>query len=76
MRKNTINSYYAYSEEFKGDRTAMYGGYAQSEERFVELCEEAGYNLDGLEVELGHQNVKDEMGRPFGEKVWKDLGTV
>ena len=76
MRKNTINSYYAYSGECKGVRTAMYGGYAQSEERFVEMCEEAGFNLEGLEVEIGHLNVKDEMGRPFPEKVWKDLGTI
>lgn len=69
----TVNCYYAFSEEVKGDRTAMYGGYAQSEERFIEMCEEAEFDLEGLEVELDSQNVKDEMGKPFPEKVWKDF---
>lgn len=76
MRKNTINSYYALCKEYKGVRTAMYGGYAKSEERFIEMCEEAGFNLEGLDVELDRQNVKDEMGRPFPEEVWKDLGSI
>lgn len=56
--KKTINYYIA--TEFG---TAMYNGYATSEERFIALCKEAGYDLEGMEIELVKENSKDEMGR-------------
>ena len=72
MRKATMNGYYAWTKEYKGCCSGVYGGYAESAERFIGLCEAAGYALDGLVVELNHANVKDEMGRPYSERVWKD----
>lgn len=76
MKRNSINSYWAYTEEYRGSRTAMYSGFAQSEKRFIELCEAAEFDLEGLELELEQQNVKDDLGRPFLEGVQKDLGTI
>ena len=73
---NKVNSYCAYSEEYHGVRTAMYSGYASTKERFAQLCEENGYNLEGLEIELVHSNVRNELGRPYPEKAEKDLGVV
>lgn len=72
----TMNFYTALSEEYKGSQTVMYSGFAPTEERFVELCKEAGYDLDGLEIVMEQANPKDEMGRLFKEGVKKDLGTI
>lgn len=69
--KQTMNFYTA--SEYG---TAMYSGFAESEERFKELCEKAGFDLEGMEVELVHSNPKDEMGRLYKEGVRKDLGTI
>lgn len=74
--KQTMNFYLALSEPYNGMQTAMYSGFAPSEERFVELCQQAGFDLDGLEIELHTRNPKDELGRPFKEGVGKDLGTI
>ncbi len=66
------NNYYTANEY----GTAMYSGFAASEERFVELCKNAGFDIEGMEIELVHANSKDAMGRPFAEGVRKDLGTL
>lgn len=73
----TMNYYVAYSKPYKGARTAMFNGYATSKERFIGLCEEESFGLDGLEVELVTENVTDEMGKPYHrEGVHRDLGTI
>ena len=59
-----------------GTRTAMYSGHAESEERFIELCKQEGYDLEGLETELVRVNARNEIGRPIKEGVRKDLGTI
>lgn len=74
--KRTMNFYVAWTPEYKGCRTAMYSGCAMSEQRFAELCEQEGYDLEGLEVELEKENPKDELGRLYSEGVRKDLGTI
>ncbi len=80
--KQTMNFYVAVApapkveSPFQGVATVMYSGYAPSEERFVELCEKAGFELDGLEIELYDVNPKDEMGRLYKEGVSKDVGTI
>lgn len=74
--KQTMNFYIAWSESLHNTRTAMYSGFASSEERFVKLCEGAGFDLDGLEIELNKTNPKDEMGRLHREGVRKDVGTI
>lgn len=56
--------------------TAMYSGIAESEERFVEQCQERGFDLTGLEIELIKKNPCDELGRLYEEHVRKDLGTI
>lgn len=43
--------------------TCMYQGYAESEEQFRDLCNSAGYDLDGLQVECIRKDARDEMGR-------------
>ena len=75
MRNSNLNSYCAYTKEYQGCRTAMYSGYAQSEERFVELCKNAGFDLEDLDVELVHKNATNELGQPCQEGVREDLGT-
>lgn len=71
--KQTMNYYLATETKYG---TAMYSGFAESEERFKELCDEAGFDLEDLEIVLDSINPKDEMGRLYKEGVRKDLGTI
>ena len=72
MRK--VNQYVAWLE-FKGSRSAVYQGVAESEAEFISMCEENGYDIhdEGLIIEMTHENVKDEMGRPIRKGVSKDM---
>lgn len=71
--KKTRNLYMATEPKYG---TAMYSGIAESEERFVEQCQERGFDLTGLEIVLVKINPKDELGRLYEEHVRKDLGTI
>lgn len=71
-----MNFYVAWGESPHNTRIVMYSGFASSEERFVKLCEEAGFDLEGLEIELNKTNPKDEVGRLYKEGVRKDIGTI
>ena len=49
----------------------MYQGVAETEEEFVTMCEEQGYDIHDpdLSIELNRENVRNEMGRPCEKKV-------
>ena len=70
--KRLINHYIAYSSEYNGCRYAVYQGFCESESEFIAMCNEKGFDINELEVEEGKRNIRDEMGRPFDKKVWKD----
>ena len=69
MRK--ANHYVAWLPERKGSRSARYQGIAESEEEFIAMCEEQGYDIHDseLSIELEHKNVRNEMGRPCAKNV-------
>lgn len=66
-----VNHYVAWLPEIKGSRSAMYQGIAESEEEFVSMCEEQGYDIhdSDLTIECVKENVRNEMGRPCEKKV-------
>lgn len=47
----------------------FYHAIAQSEEQAIQLANEAGYNIEGMEIELERMNVRDEMGREYQPKI-------
>lgn len=66
-----VNHYVAWLPEIKGSRSARYQGVAESEEEFVKMCEEQGYDIHDadLAIECVKENVRNEMGRPCEKKV-------
>ena len=69
MRK--VNQYVAWLPYKNGSRSAMYQGIAESEEEFISMCEEQGYDIHDSEltIEMEHENVRNEMGRPCAKSV-------
>ena len=66
-----VNQYVAWLPYKNGSRSAMYQGVAETEEEFVTMCEEQGYDIHNpdLSIELNRENVRNEMGRPCEKKV-------
>ena len=62
-----MNSYNIY--EKNNEATILYHAIARDEEHVVELAEEAGIDIEGLEIELERSNVKDQLGRPFSARI-------
>ena len=52
-----------------GCGTVMYHAIAESKERAIELAMEAGYDIEGLEVELEREDVRDMLRRPYPESI-------
>ena len=48
---------------------------AESEEEFVTMCEEQGYDIHdpGLSIELNRENVRNELGQPCAKYVSCDM---
>lgn len=69
MRKvNAYNfTYWPEDKNFAG--TVMYHALAESKERAIELAKEAGYDIEGLEVELEREDVRDMLHRPYPESI-------
>lgn len=62
-----MNSYNIYEEEHYS--TILYHAIARDEEQVRELAEEAGINIEGMNIDLECKNVKDELGRPYPAKI-------
>lgn len=43
----------------------FYHAIATSEEHAVLLAKQEGFDIEGMEVELEKENVRDEMGNPY-----------
>lgn len=56
-----MNAYNIFAE--KDYSTILYHAVARSEAEVQTLAQEAGFDIEGLEVELERSNVKDERGR-------------
>lgn len=67
-------NYYIAKETKYG--TAMYNGYAENEEEFVNMCKDADYDLTDLEIEEMNHDIKPNFGRMPSKGVGKDLGTI
>lgn len=47
----------------------FYHAIATSEEQAIQLANEAGYNIEGMDIELERMNVRDELGREYQPKI-------
>lgn len=47
----------------------FYHAIANSEEQCYELAESAGFDVEGMELELERMNVRDELGRPYEPRI-------
>lgn len=64
-----VNHYVANLTEHEGCTTARYQGIAESREEFITMCEEAGYDLDGLDIVEEKRNVRNEIGQTCKKQV-------
>lgn len=67
MTGDYMNSYNIYEE--KNYSTILYHAIARDVEQVKELAEEAGIEIEGLTIDLGKENVKDQLGRPFSARI-------
>lgn len=42
---------------------------AESEDQVRELAAQAGYDIEGMDIELERMNVRDELGREYTAKI-------
>lgn len=64
-----VNLYVASLPEVGGCTTARYQGIAESREEFITMCQQAGYDLDGLDIVEEKRNVRNQMGQPCKKQV-------
>lgn len=62
-----MNSYNIY--EKNNEATILYHAIARDEDQVMELANEAGVDINGLEIELERSNVKDQLGRPLSARI-------
>ena len=60
----TMNTYNFVEKGF-----VFYHAIAESEEQAVELAQGAGFDIEGMEIELERMNVRDELGSPYSPKI-------
>ena len=60
----TMNTY-----NFVEKGCIFYHAIAESEEQAVELAQGAGFDIEGMGIELGRMNVRDELGRPYSPRI-------
>lgn len=56
-----------YNVEEKG--CVFFHAIAESEEQVRELAAQAGYDIEGMDIELERMNVRDELGREYTAKI-------
>lgn len=56
-----------YNVEEKG--CVFFHAIAESEEQVRELAAQAGYDIEGMDIELERMNVRDELGREYAAKI-------
>lgn len=56
-----------YNVEEKG--CVFFHAIAESEEQVRELAAQAGYDIEGMNIELERMNVRDELGREYTAKI-------
>lgn len=68
---NKVNHYVAWLPEINGSRSARYQGIAGSEEEFITMCEDQGYDIHAQDITITTENkdVRNEMGRPCNKNV-------
>ena len=59
-----MNSY-----NFVDGNMVVYHAIAENRDRAIELAKENNLDIEGLEVELERYNVRDQLGRPFSERI-------
>lgn len=58
-----MNSYNIYDP--KHESTILYHAIAENENQVEYLAKEAGFDIEGLVIELDRENVVDELHRPY-----------
>lgn len=56
-----------YNVEEKG--CVFFHAIAESEEQVRELAAQAGYDIEGMDIELERMNVRDELGREYTARI-------
>lgn len=56
-----------YNVEEKG--CVFFHTIAENEEQVRELAAQAGYDIEGMDIELERMNVRDELGREYTAKI-------
>lgn len=56
-----------YNIEEKG--CVFFHAIAESEEQVRELAAQAGYDIEGMDIELERMNVRDELGKEYTAKI-------
>lgn len=65
---NKVNHYVAW-QEFHGDRSARYQGFAETQEEFELMCKEKNFDLSEVdEIECIKEDARDAGGRPCEKK--------
>ena len=64
----TVNAY-----NFEENGCIFFHAIATSEEHAIQLAREAGFDIEGMEIELERMNVRDELGRPYECKIEEAL---
>lgn len=61
----------SYNLQEKG--CVFYHAIAENEQQVVELAKEAGFDIEGLEIELERTDVRNELGRPYQPSIVNSL---
>lgn len=62
-----MNTYNIYEKD--NYSAVLYHAIARNENQVKELAKEAGFDIEGLEIELIRKNVKDQMGRSYSPSI-------
>lgn len=61
----------SYNLQEKG--CVFYHAIAENEQQVVELAKEAGFDIEGLEIELERTDVRNELGQPYKPRIINSL---
>lgn len=62
-----MNSYNIFNENEYS--IILYHAIARDEEQVRDLANEAGYNIEGLTIDLERTNVRDQLGHPYSPRI-------
>lgn len=63
---------YREKDRYHGNVWVEYRAIARDENQVRELAEEAGYDIDGMVIEIDQFDAKDQLGRPYSAKIWSE----